>query len=291
MLRIEHLLECLTAVGCGQGAVYVSMPVSSGRREVETALRLDCEPSELRARFPDIWRQEVLAANGRDGQRIVEMARARYRERVVIDPSAITVDGWGQADYMSLWIACIDRFPVTAIASTGWEYSRGARSEIRHALDRGLAVEDAAGTPLLGREIAEALRRAESDLVKLGMSATAVAVYLTPTLLSRRPGSAEGAASRTFDWLARERSYQVAKFGLEADDAHTRAGVGADSWWDQQLTNYLGRFRLLGLEMPVGRQALAKFTATAVGLFESSVRVFGPPPAPGVSSGEIAADK
>lgn len=87
-------------------------------------------------------------------------------------------------------------------------------------------------------------------------------------------------------WLAQEREYTVQKFGLELDDQHVREWGGPDDWWEVQFQNYLGRANVLGLDTIAGRQALAKFVATAVGMLEAAVRVYGPLPLPGVPSGE-----
>lgn len=87
------------------------------------------------------------------------------------------------------------------------------------------------------------------------------------------------------EWLARERAYTIDKFGLDQDNDHTPLD-NWNLWWDQQFENYLHRAHVLGLDTPNGRQALAKFVATAVGLLETAVRLYGPLPKPGVPSGE-----
>lgn len=93
-------------------------------------------------------------------------------------------------------------------------------------------------------------------------------------------------------WLSDERSYQVGKFGIESDDEHVETfnllgdDPRPDNWWDDQLQNYYHRAKILSLQTPNGRQALAKFVATAVGMLEACVRVYGPLPEPGVTSGE-----
>lgn len=80
-------------------------------------------------------------------------------------------------------------------------------------------------------------------------------------------------------WLRDERDYTINKFGLEADDLRDA------EWWHRQINMYLDRAYLLGLDNPGGRQAAAKAVATAMGFLESVVRVHGPLPEPGVSSG------
>lgn len=91
------------------------------------------------------------------------------------------------------------------------------------------------------------------------------------------------------NWLSGERSYTIGKFGLDADNEHIAEFVALgveEGWWDQQFANYLHRAKVLGLDTPAGRQAAAKFVATAVGFLEAVVRQYGPLPEPGVPSGE-----
>lgn len=90
------------------------------------------------------------------------------------------------------------------------------------------------------------------------------------------------------EWLKRERDYTLAKFGLDQDNQHILewAEERTEDWWDQQLENYYHRARVLGLDTVNGRQALAKFVATSVGMLEAAVRQYGPLPEPGVTSGE-----
>lgn len=94
-------------------------------------------------------------------------------------------------------------------------------------------------------------------------------------------------------WLADERNYTIKKFGLELDDINTRWWNNLQthrqfesSWWESQFTNYLGRAQILTLDTPNGRQALAKFVATGIGMLEAAVRIYGELPEPGVPSGE-----
>src|SRR4051812_43247357 len=88
--------------------------------------------------------------------------------------------------------------------------------------------------------------------------------------------------SYVLDWLRDERDYTISKFGLATDDEHTKEGL---DWWEQQFDNYFHRAGILGLDTPGGRQAFAKFTATALGALEAVVRVHGALPEPGVPSG------
>lgn len=92
-------------------------------------------------------------------------------------------------------------------------------------------------------------------------------------------------------WLKTEwENYADPKFtasrpGHDMEMAH--AGIADDSWWYNQFAQYIQRARVLGIENPNGRQALAKCCAALTGCIESMIRVHGPLPEPGHSSGYI----
>lgn len=93
-------------------------------------------------------------------------------------------------------------------------------------------------------------------------------------------------------WLRDEwKKYADPKFDAnreEVHDPHMRnEGVGEGSWWENQVLQYIRRASVLGLDNPLGRQALCKGLACYTGMVESMIRVHGDPPAPGVPSGEI----
>lgn len=71
------------------------------------------------------------------------------------------------------------------------------------------------------------------------------------------------------------------EFWVETD------GIAEDGEWWRQITQYIQRARLFGLDSLQGRQALVKATMTIRGCVEASVRVYGPLPEPGHPSGTI----
>jgi|SRR5688572_14339693 len=87
------------------------------------------------------------------------------------------------------------------------------------------------------------------------------------------------------DWVESEHlSYEENKFAEEADDAKT-AGE-----WSGRIGMYLRRAEVLGIENPLGRQAVAKAATTCVAYLESMFRVHGSVPSPGFTSGEHKGD-
>lgn len=91
------------------------------------------------------------------------------------------------------------------------------------------------------------------------------------------------------DWIKSEHDvYQGNKFEQEQDDWHTVHNL---QWWERRIDMYLHRAKILGgPETPLGRQAVAKAAATAVGYLESVFRVYGSVPSPGFESGEHKGD-
>jgi len=291
---IEPILETFEAAGAHRGVVYLSVPITSGRREFELLAALNCTRSELRTTHRDRWLHEVVRPNEEDARLLAAQVRQVFDGLMVIDPSRVHIAEWGQDQYDRLWSALIQTYARRIVLAPGWAYSRGARLEVSLALDLMLPVFDPLGEALEEHEIVCQAHNAVSELRKLPVTSTDVEPYLPLVERSsdERPSvrtepNPDSAAAAAFAWLVAERRYQVRKFGTDVDDEHTRQGVSQDGWWWQQLINYFHRAHILGLEHPGGRQALAKFTATACGLLESVIRVHGTLPPAGVPSGEL----
>lgn len=91
-------------------------------------------------------------------------------------------------------------------------------------------------------------------------------------------------------WVKDERdAYADKKYNDKADiDRHmAEDGFTEDGWYVGFITNYLRRAQLLGADTSQGRQALGKCLVTITEALESSVRVYGSLPKPGVPSGTI----
>lgn len=92
------------------------------------------------------------------------------------------------------------------------------------------------------------------------------------------------------EWLNKELLYARGKWSIDAHDALT-AGFDPDHWmdsvWVRDINMYLHRAGVLGLDNPLGRQALGKALTTVFMCVESVQRHYGPLPSPGVSSGAL----
>jgi hypothetical protein len=87
------------------------------------------------------------------------------------------------------------------------------------------------------------------------------------------------------DWIEAEHSaYEDDKFDQEIDDDKTAEE------WNERIEMYLHRAKILGLDNPLGRQAVAKAATTCVAYLESVFRVHDSVPSPGFTSGEHKGD-
>jgi hypothetical protein len=283
VLTADHLLQALKAGGVtGRNVIYVSVPITSGLREVELLVASGMRSAEqLRRTRADAWMAEVKRPN--EAEAVCHVAGVRSAHwaggSVVVDPSRIEVKGWEQDDYNRFWIRLMQEHVRCVVAIPGWQYSRGARAELGFALalaGHGVEVVDVAGQLVPAAAARAGAEEAEAHLSALGWSPVEVRAYL-PAFVEAEPRLAASAQSEVFEWLIGERERQVHQFGAAADNEHlVRDALRSDGWWVTQLARYLERARELGLDDERGRLELAKFTATALGALESAVRLFGP---------------
>lgn len=93
-------------------------------------------------------------------------------------------------------------------------------------------------------------------------------------------------------WIAEERrGHADVKYGkgTEADDLVEKQfleeGLGDSAL--NFIGNYLKRAQLLGVDTPLGKQALGKAIVTCTAYLERAIIHHGPMPKPGLPSGEI----
>lgn len=123
--EVEALLNILASVIVGRSAVYVSAPITSGKRFAQWlgSRNVEFEPShpESYAEF----RQAVLEPNCEHAQDIIGKLRRQF-PNVVIDPTALKdIDAWTQDDYRYLWARVIEQYATTVVFIDGWQYSNG----------------------------------------------------------------------------------------------------------------------------------------------------------------------
>ena len=290
--ELDTALQCFAAAGAERGLFYLSVPITTGRREFELMAELGVDREVLRSEHREKWLEAVVRPNERDALLWTDaFSEGVGLGHLVVNPGRLQRNDWTQEQYDELWTGLLKTFPATVVATPGWAFSRGARVEVALARQLGLPILALDGTVLTNADLAEQRDGANARIRSWGFDPVAALpdIDLPPSPAPERgERPPEYDAMQLFSWLIRERNYQLAKFGVAQDDLHTRTDGLADSgWWWRQLMNYFHRARVLGLDTANGRQALAKFTATACGLTESVIRVHGPLPEPGYPSGHV----
>lgn len=127
--EVAALLNILGSVIVGRAAVYVSAPITSGRR---LALWVGSRNVEFDPSHPENqaeFQREVLEPNCAHAQDVVSSLRKKF-PNVVIDPTALKdIDGWTQDDYRHLWAKVIEQYATTVVFVDGWQYSNGCSYE------------------------------------------------------------------------------------------------------------------------------------------------------------------
>lgn len=285
MLNTNHLMQALESAGADHNVVYLSVPITSGRREFALMKELGTTSSDvLRTNHRKRWLREVVELNSEDARRYATDLREATSGagEIVVDPSRMQVAGWEQDDYNAFWVELMGLHVVRLVAAPDWAFSRGARGEIAYAIALGIDVSDLQGRVIDEGDLQRLAEAARAELASNGWPAADVDDRLPSLESLRKPELRPSAQSEVFYWLGAERKRQVEMFGPQADDARTREeGLELGGWWDRQLSRYWEKARSEGLSDDQGRLLLARYVATACALLESAVRVYGRLPPPG----------
>ncbi|HKB67181.1 MAG TPA: hypothetical protein VKC61_15105 [Pyrinomonadaceae bacterium] len=167
-------MNILASVVVGRSAVYVSAPITSGKRLARWvgSRNVEFDPSH-----PDNYadfQREVLEPNCEHAQNIIGDLRKRF-PNVLIDPTALKdIDGWTQDDYRYLWAKVIEQYATTVVFIDGWQYSNGCSYEFlvsyQSASDHCPLVLDENLTPLTLEKGLILIRVASNELKEAGLS-------------------------------------------------------------------------------------------------------------------------
>ena len=167
-------MNILASVVVGRSAVYVSAPITSGKRLARWvgSRNVEFDPSH-----PDNYedfQREVLEPNCEHAQNIIGDLRKKF-PNVLIDPTALKdIDGWTQDDYRYLWAKVIEQYATTVVFIDGWQYSNGCSYEFlvsyQSASDHCPLVLDENLKPLTPEHGLRLIRAAGNELKEAGLS-------------------------------------------------------------------------------------------------------------------------
>ena len=163
---IEKILEVMRGVVPARGAIYVSAPITSGRRLTDWYVRSN--GSLPHRSHPDYSAQhirEVIEPNRAHAAAIVRDVRERFPNRIIIDPTAVAdLDGWTQDDYRFFWGEVIRRFTTSVVFVDDWQFSSGCAYEFLIATEAGIETLDEKSEPLSFQDGKALLREATRDI-------------------------------------------------------------------------------------------------------------------------------
>jgi hypothetical protein len=164
----KTILNVYATVIEDRNAIYVSAPVTSGRRLLEWHSRGEVDG----AIGGSAHRDSVVVPNIQAARAIVREIRTRMADKVVIDPTALSdIEGWAQPEYRDLWGRVIEEYASSVIFVEGWEHSDGCCYEFAVADRRGISTYGADGSPLTTGRALELIGNAVKARETLGLSA------------------------------------------------------------------------------------------------------------------------
>ncbi len=104
------LLEAFQAAGADDGLIYVSVPITSGPRELRLMAELGCTREEVRSIHRERWLSEVVQLNEQEAVAWAARVRALFPQQLVVEPARLHVSEWSQDDYGIFWETLIRRF-------------------------------------------------------------------------------------------------------------------------------------------------------------------------------------
>lgn len=123
--HIVASVEAFASVVEGRTAIYVSSPLTTGRRAFEWHLKEGRDRNHPRLPGSSDFRHKVIEPNRAEASTFVRKLR-EDRNRVVIDPTAMKdIAEWTQADYRVFWGLVIERYAEMVVFRDGWMFSSG----------------------------------------------------------------------------------------------------------------------------------------------------------------------
>jgi hypothetical protein len=192
--EIDAFIELFRGLFPGREALYVSAPITSGRRLINWISRNPAATDALN-QYQHEHSREVVAPNRDAASGLVMRARATH-SGPVIDPTVVSdIEGWTQGDYRAAWSRVIQEFVRSVVFADGWEFSNGCSYEFLIATKAGIQTLDELWRPINMAAGISLLRVAISDISSHGLPAEFLRGILEDLeSLNKRPLSETGSA-------------------------------------------------------------------------------------------------
>lgn len=122
--QVVSMLEVLCSVIPDKNSVYISIPLTSGKRFIDWNSKVTVEENKQEKVLSN-----VIENNKRSAKTIVGNLRNKFSE-ILIDPLALPdIKGWDQDDYRDFWGRVVERYAKTVVCTNDWNYSSGCSYE------------------------------------------------------------------------------------------------------------------------------------------------------------------
>jgi hypothetical protein len=295
----KAILDSLRCVNGLNGIVYVTVPITSGIREYKILKELGCSREELRSRYSDRWKSEVITPNEADAEAYAFMTQIQFPNKLVLNPAELRVEDWGQDNYTDMWNQVLTDFCDVLVITPDWSFSAGARGEVQEMVTLGRGVVDLFGRTVTANSLRDEDVAAREKLKTMGWTEDEVLSFLPPLKLPHRSGAVY--STRRFEhaewnlvaeWILKERRWQRQIDDFKDDDRTRLDGPrNKDGAWRQLLNKYMEKARSAGISTPEGGVALLSYVTISLAMMESVTRIYGPLPEPGVGSGHVRVNR
>ena len=165
--QVDSILGAIGCLVASRSAVYVSTPLTTGRRWAEWAAQAGA-PNPGNRDYGRLLEAAVVGPNRENARHFVQALRTETHA-TVIDPSALPdVSGWTQPDYRAFWAEVIERYAQTVVFLDGWEYSHGCAYEYLVATKCGAETLSQDMAPITLSQAIALIRAAIQEFLKRG---------------------------------------------------------------------------------------------------------------------------
>ena len=166
------MLEVYKSVLSTDRAVYVSAPITSGKRYMRWLEKVGKKAHDIDFMDEETRRShalKVVLPNSRHAGKVVQRIREASGS-IVINPTAVpSIERWKQEDWRLFWRRVIERYAAEALFVDDWQYSNGCAYEFWVAHSIGLPTKDEEMRTLSLEQGIESVLAATIDMKRHGV--------------------------------------------------------------------------------------------------------------------------
>lgn len=124
--EIQVLIAFLESIIPEHNAVYVSAPITSGRRYIDWIKQHPGNRDFSGCNQNPEFTRNVVEKNREHSRAVVKKLRSSFPGKVLIDPTVVPdLPNWNQDDYRFAWGRIIENYAQIHVCSEDWQFSSG----------------------------------------------------------------------------------------------------------------------------------------------------------------------